>query len=100
MKSRLSILATSNRCWYRRTAIGGIALLSVVVGFCPVTSADVCGGPIPSFPVSRVATSSAVALPCCTPAPTAVPEPLTIIGTIVGGAAAFRPIKELKVDPK
>ena len=48
-----------------------------------------------SFPIAASAVPlGSIAPP--PPTPTAVPEPFTIIGTIIGGTAAFRMRKKLK----
>ena len=52
-----------------------------------------------SFPIAASAIPlGSTALPPSTP--TAVPEPFTIIGTIIGGTAAFRMRKKLKAVAK
>ena len=51
-----------------------------------------------SFPIAASAAPlGAIAPP---PTPTAVPEPFTIIGTLIGGTAAFRMRKKLKAVAK
>jgi hypothetical protein len=52
-----------------------------------------------SFPIAASAAPIGFTAPP-PPTPTAVPEPFTIIGTIIGGTAAFRMRKKLKAITK
>ena len=51
-----------------------------------------------SFPIA--ASAAPIGFTAPPPTPTAVPEPFTIIGTIIGGTAAFRMRKKLKAITK